>query len=187
MRPRLAPILLVVLLLAGGVFLYLRRPHSAAPSNAPAPRQQRPPRQAVRRSCSATSSPRASHPIARSSISASPSKLARRLDRWHDARSHGFRRNCGRLLPAASLGVARRPIKEGCARRDGRHGWPNQEAHTSGAASHSRVCCSPVLARRRMAAHDYETLEVRRTTPSQSDRCRVGRPSGPSYVMDTAS
>ena len=37
MRPRLAPILLVVLLLAGGVFWYLRRPHSAALSNAPAP------------------------------------------------------------------------------------------------------------------------------------------------------
>ena len=37
MGARLALILLVVLLLAGGVFWYLRRPHSAAPSNAPAP------------------------------------------------------------------------------------------------------------------------------------------------------
>jgi von Willebrand factor type D domain len=36
MRPRLALILLVVLLLAGGAFWYLRHPHSAAPSNAPA-------------------------------------------------------------------------------------------------------------------------------------------------------
>src|SRR5262249_13979367 len=37
MRPRLGLLLLVVILLAGGVFWYVRRPHSAAPSNAPAP------------------------------------------------------------------------------------------------------------------------------------------------------